>query len=164
MDIVRINCAHDGPAVWDAMVANIRLAEQAIGRRCRISMDLGGPKPRTGPIRTGPQVLRVKPTRNETGIVIEPAQIWLGQRPGGRRGGEPAAPVVPVQPSAWAAARRPGEVIRLTDARGSDRLLTVQRVTGGGCLVSVLKMVDFVPGTAPDGQERLRRRLTGSGR
>ena len=63
-------------------------------------MDLGGPKIRTGPIQAGPQVLRVKPTRNKSGIVMEPAHIWLGQRPEGPEGADPAVSVVPVQPSA----------------------------------------------------------------
>ncbi len=46
MDIARINCAHDSRAEWEAMVANIRRAEAETGRRCKIEMDLGGPKVR----------------------------------------------------------------------------------------------------------------------
>jgi len=48
-ECVRINCAHDSPEVWEAMVANIRRAEQSVGsgRRLRILMDLAGPKVRT---------------------------------------------------------------------------------------------------------------------
>ncbi len=145
MDIVRINCAHDGPPVWDAMIANVRAAEHATGRSCQISMDLGGPKLRTGPIQPGPQVLRVKPTRNMTGTLISPARIWLGERPEGED--LSAVGVVPVLPVGWAVARRPGEELRLTDARGSDRVLTVEKVTDEGCLASVVKTVYFVPGT-----------------
>lgn len=47
---VRINCAHDGPAVWERMIANVRDAEHAQGRRVRILMDLGGPKIRIGQV------------------------------------------------------------------------------------------------------------------
>jgi pyruvate kinase len=48
-ECVRINCAHDTPEIWEAMIANLRRAEQAIGdgRRTRLLMDLGGPKVRT---------------------------------------------------------------------------------------------------------------------
>lgn len=41
-DAFRINCAHDGPEAWAAMIAHIRAA--APERRIPVSMDLGGPK------------------------------------------------------------------------------------------------------------------------
>ena len=49
VESVRINCAHDSQAVWEAMIANVRRAEQVTGRteRVRVLMDLGGPKVRT---------------------------------------------------------------------------------------------------------------------
>jgi pyruvate kinase len=51
-DTFRINCAHDNPEAWQAMIANVRRAEKALGRDCKIHMDLGGPKARTGRILT----------------------------------------------------------------------------------------------------------------
>ncbi len=48
MDCARINCAHDGPAVWEAMVARTRAAAAAAGRDCRVLMDIAGPKLRLG--------------------------------------------------------------------------------------------------------------------
>lgn len=45
-DCARINCAHDDPDVWRAMIRNVRAAARAAGRSCRILMDLGGPKVR----------------------------------------------------------------------------------------------------------------------
>ncbi|MGV8987066.1 MAG: pyruvate kinase [Cypionkella sp.] len=53
MDCVRINCAHDGPEIWGAMVAAIRAIEATSGRRFPISMDLGGPKFRITAIEAG---------------------------------------------------------------------------------------------------------------
>ncbi len=50
MNCVRINCAHDTPAEWEAMVAHVRRAEQECGRMCKVLMDLGGPKARTGQV------------------------------------------------------------------------------------------------------------------
>ena len=49
---------HDGTEVWAAMIGNHRRAEQEVGTRCRILMDLAGPKLRTGPIEPGPQVIK----------------------------------------------------------------------------------------------------------
>jgi pyruvate kinase len=48
MDIARINCAHDTPDAWSRMIAHVRRAERETGYACRIHMDLGGPKARTG--------------------------------------------------------------------------------------------------------------------
>jgi pyruvate kinase len=48
MDVARINCAHDNPDVWGRMIAHIKRAEANTGFRCRIHMDLAGPKARTG--------------------------------------------------------------------------------------------------------------------
>jgi len=54
MDCVRINCAHDGRAVWERMIANVRKAESTIGRRIRILMDIAGPKVRLAATATPP--------------------------------------------------------------------------------------------------------------
>ncbi|MGH8763369.1 MAG: pyruvate kinase, partial [Nitrosospira sp.] len=51
MDCARINCAHDDAAVWTRMIRQIKRARRETGRRCRILMDLGGPKLRTGKSR-----------------------------------------------------------------------------------------------------------------
>lgn len=40
----RINCAHDGPEVWAAMISNIRAAAHRAGRNCPVLMDIAGPK------------------------------------------------------------------------------------------------------------------------
>tara|TARA_R110002020_G_scaffold244098_1_gene457637 strand:- start:6352 stop:7872 length:1521 start_codon:yes stop_codon:yes gene_type:complete len=41
----RINCAHDGPEIWKAMIDNIRAAAARAGRRrCPVLMDIAGPK------------------------------------------------------------------------------------------------------------------------
>ncbi len=53
-DVMRINCAHDTPEDWAAMVANTRAAATATGRTIRVLMDLGGPKFRTGKVKRQP--------------------------------------------------------------------------------------------------------------
>lgn len=54
MDCARINCAHDGPERWAAMIANVRTAARENGRACRVLMDLAGPKIRTRHVATPP--------------------------------------------------------------------------------------------------------------
>jgi pyruvate kinase len=53
-DVVRINCAHDGPEAWTAMAENARRAARETGRTCRVLVDLEGPRSRTGRV-AGPQ-------------------------------------------------------------------------------------------------------------
>jgi len=49
---VRINCAHDTPAEWEAMVNYVRKAEAETGHACKILTDLAGPKIRTADVMT----------------------------------------------------------------------------------------------------------------
>ena len=44
MDRMRINCAHDDAESWSRMIGNSRTTSSALGRPCRVAMDLGGPK------------------------------------------------------------------------------------------------------------------------
>ena len=81
MDVARVNGAHDTPAAWEEMVCNVRKASEEVARRCRISMDLPGPKLRTGPLVEGPRVLRLRPERDLRGVAVAPRT----GRAGGRR-------------------------------------------------------------------------------
>lgn len=58
MGCARINCAHDDAGAWAKMIANIRGAEQALGRSCRVLMDIAGPKCRIEQLRA-PEKLRL---------------------------------------------------------------------------------------------------------
>lgn len=77
MNCARINCAHDSPEVWEAMIKNIKQAAKALGKNVKIAMDLAGPKIRTGAINPGAKVKKFRPERNEVGQVISPATILL---------------------------------------------------------------------------------------
>jgi pyruvate kinase len=59
MDCARINCAHDDESAWGKMIAHVRRAEQETGKSCRVLMDLGGPKARTGAVRLNPDKRRI---------------------------------------------------------------------------------------------------------
>lgn len=131
-DCARINCAHDGPAAWRGMIGKVRRAERETGRSCRIVMDLGGPKLRTGPVRTGEALLRIKVGRNARGKLIAPAQVLLEASTAplepvlaGRTG--PGAPLRLRVERAWLDRVRPGDGIGFTDVRGRKRRLSVRR-------------------------------------
>ncbi|CAN1213304.1 Pyruvate kinase [Tumidithrix helvetica PCC 7403] len=47
---IRINCAHDTPEIWKRTIEHVRRAEQETGTCCKVMMDLGGPKIRTGSV------------------------------------------------------------------------------------------------------------------
>jgi pyruvate kinase len=131
MDCARINCAHDDPDAWSAMIANLRSAEAAAGKTCRIMMDLAGPKLRTGPITEGPDVIKYRPRRDIYGRVIEPARLWLSadliSQPA------PAAGDASLQVSAeWLAGLAPGDDIKFRDTRDATRRLRVAETVPGG--------------------------------
>jgi pyruvate kinase len=129
MECMRINCAHDGPEAWTAMIHNLRRAEQETNRRCKIAMDLGGPKLRTGPMEPGPRVLKYRPKRDPSGHVTSPARIWLTPSSRPEVAPEAADAVLPV-PESWLAELGQGDRIHFIDARGASRSMTVSEVNG----------------------------------
>ena len=145
MSVMRINCAHDDPSCWSAMISNLRRAEREVGRSCRVAMDLAGPKIRTGPIEDGAQVIRWKPIRDDFGVVITPARLWISPSP------EDGVPeqvdqVLPVAEDWWKDVRR-GETLRFRDAAGRKRSLRVVRATDHGLLVESDKTAYVTPKT-----------------
>jgi pyruvate kinase len=66
LDIVRINCAHNTKREWKLLIESIRTAEERLiqqgtqtGHKCKILMDLGGQKIRTGPVELKPRPLKI---------------------------------------------------------------------------------------------------------
>jgi pyruvate kinase len=130
MNIMRVNCAHDGPEEWRRMVEYLRLAENETGKTCKIVFDLAGPKLRTGPVSPGPGVIRWKPVRNELGQVVTPAFVafYTDIQP-------PDAHIIgiPVKGPLIERAQR-GDIVELTDTRGRERLLQVVDVDDSSCV------------------------------
>lgn len=60
MGIARINCSHDDEATWQNMIDNVRAASEKLGKPCRISMEIPGPKVRIDRIMTTLRRARVK--------------------------------------------------------------------------------------------------------
>ena len=147
MDCMRINCAHDGPAAWSAMVRNLRRAVKEAGRPCKIAMDLAGPKLRTGPVEHGPAVLKYRPQRDVYGRVVSRARIWL--TPGSEPELAPAKAdaSIPV-PGEWLAQTKPGDRICFTDARGASRSLKITGRDGKSRWAESSRTAYMVPGLA----------------
>ena len=150
MEIMRVNCAHDGPESWERMVKHLRSTERKTGKRCALSFDLAGPKLRTGPIEPGPAVAKWRPVRDRMGRVTAPARVRLSAR------GHEAAPGETTIPTAGAllAKARPGDTVTLADARGRKRLLRVIEASGGEALCEADTTAYVVSGT----QLSLRRK------
>lgn len=142
MDLARVNCAHDGPEAWSAMIGFVRDAAARRGRPGRIAMDLGGPKLRTGPLEPGPKVLKLKPARGDDGAVTGRAIALLADpaRCEGRTlpTGEGDAAVIPVTGLEQLDARV-GDQLALRDARDAKRTVKVLRVEEDGALLVAAK-------------------------
>ena len=133
MDCMRINCAHDDAATWLRMIEHLRHAERSLGRSCRVVMDLGGPKLRTGPIEPGSAVVKIRPRRDAYGRVTAPARIWLTADTAPTEPPSAADARVPVA-GEWLARLQRRDNVHLTDARGAKRTCVVVDVPpGGGC-------------------------------
>jgi pyruvate kinase len=124
MDIARINGAHDEPLVWEQMAANVRRASAELGRSCRVSMDLSGPKLRTGPLTEGPLVKRFRPLRDLRGVPIAPALVTLEAGTADQSGARGSLRV----DAKWMERRQVGDIIVMADTRGSPRELQVVKV------------------------------------
>jgi len=146
MNCMRINCSHDDPATWSGMIGHLRDAEKATGKSCRVLMDLGGPKLRTGPMDLLPAIARIRPVRNSQGHVLRQARIWLTSEQ--HDGSESAiADACVVVDRGWLAKCQPGDLILLRDARDSSRKWRIRKVTEDGCWAECNKTTYIENGT-----------------
>ena len=143
MQIMRINCAHDSPLVWARMLLHLRRAERHLGRTCKVSFDLAGPKLRTGPIAPGIRVLKWRPQRDDYGRVTAPALIHLATASAVQAGDHDAVPVH----GKLLDEARPGDTVALKDARGRRRRLAVIETSAGRCLCHADRTAYIVPET-----------------
>lgn len=146
MDCMRINCAHDHNMTWLRMIEHLRQAEQALGKSCRVVMDLAGPKLRTGPLEPGAAVVRIRPRRDVFGRVIASARIWLTAESSPQPPPSVTSACLPV-PATWLTHLRTGESVKFIDARGAKRSFQIVDVTNLGCWAESTKTAYIVPGT-----------------
>ncbi len=135
MDVMRINCAHDGPEAWRAMIANLRLAQGTTGRACRVYADLAGPKLRTGRIEPIGRMLEFKPRRDAFGRVLEPATVWLTPRDTPEAPPPNVAAVLPLDAALLARASA-GDCLNIDDSRGGRRHLSLEARQGRSWLAT----------------------------
>ena len=146
MDVMRINCAHDGPAAWRAMVANLRQAERAVGRQCRIQADLAGPKLRTGRLRPDGRVMRLGPKRDAFGHLMAPGRIWLTPLDGA----EPAPPecrYTLMLEGDLLANLQQGDRLTFSDTRGQAHSLKINGRWGLFCTTEIRRTAYVADGT-----------------
>ncbi|MEM8938394.1 MAG: pyruvate kinase [Bacteroidota bacterium] len=120
MNCARINCAHDNPEIWLKIINNLKAASKQQGRKVKITMDLAGPKIRTGDIVPGPKVLKISPEMDEKGNIIQPAVISFVDVVS-----EESEPhLIPVDPQ-WMRKLRINDKLLLKDTRSKERTLKV---------------------------------------
>lgn len=110
-DCARINCAHDGPDVWRAIIRHVRAAARAAGRTCPILMDLAGPKVRVVSVTPSGKVRLARGDRFE--LVTAP------------RRARDARVQATVSHAEIIAALTPGAVVWIDDGRIGARVVTV---------------------------------------
>ena len=129
MTCARINCAHDDPVIWHAMIRNIRRAEAELQRSCRILMDLAGHKIRTGAIRLGPPVHHIKIKKNALGQLLVPGRLLLINAQSDlylKRADDDSRQLrVPISEQVFKLLKV-GYCLTFTDARGKARSLIVE--------------------------------------
>lgn len=60
MSVARINCSHDDETVWQGMIGHVRAASAQLGKPCKISMEIPGPKVRIDRLMTTLRRARVQ--------------------------------------------------------------------------------------------------------
>jgi len=145
MNIMRINCAHDEPDAWLAMVRNLRAAERELGQACKIYADLPGPKLRTGAIRAAGRLVECKVKRDVWGRVTAPARVWLTPASRQEAAAFPVDAVLPMDEILLAAVRC-GDAIEVDDTRGSTRTLLAKEKFGNSWLAHCQQHAFFAEG------------------
>jgi len=130
MNSARINCVHDNPELWAKMIANIDRANNALQKNCKVVMDLGGPKVRTGSMKPGPKLIHIKPQRNQFGRVTKPAKIWIAP-PGVLPPDESADAIIPISELLLEKIKR-GNNILFTDTRNKKCKISIEKKQGKG--------------------------------
>ena len=142
MNIMRINCAHDSPATWQATVDNLRAAEARTGLSCLVQADLAGPKVRTGPIEPVGRLIKIRPKRDAFGRAVRPGRLWITDTD------EPAASGslrLPVSTACLGKLER-GDELRFHDARDKRRSLRVTEKEKGGFIAEAYQTAYLMTG------------------
>ena len=162
MNSARINCAHDDHITWKKMIDNIHLSNNKLAKNCKIMMDLGGPKLRTGSMLPGPQIIHIKPEKDVTGIIINPAKVWIAP-PDFPLPADGMGVHIPVSEQ-WYSKIKRGDSLHLTDTRGKKIKIIIEGKKGGGRLGLCFNSAYVSSGTElklfkPDNTEKLTHQV-----
>lgn len=142
MNCARINCAHDDEIAWAKMVRHVRKASEKLQRRCKVTMDLGGPKIRTGALVPGPKIRKFRPRKDSRGVVTDPCKVWIGPN----LSTDKELMHLPME-LGQLGIRQKADLLFLRDARNKKRTLIIQQVKAKGCVGHVLKTTYIETGT-----------------
>jgi pyruvate kinase len=121
MNCVRINCAHDDKEVWLKMIKQVRRASKQLNSICKVTIDLAGPKIRTGPLVAGPRIRKLRPDKNDRGETVQPLQILLSDQEVDNINDMPMVPLSSDDLKKLAV----GDVLSFRDARNKKRTFEI---------------------------------------
>ena len=147
MDCMRINCAHDDAATWERMIAHLTRANRELQRACRLSMDIAGPKLRTGAVAAGPSVIKIKPQRDACGAVTRPAVVGLVPAASRHAITLPVDAVLKLD-DGLPSDLKANDTIEFDDVRGKLRRLRVRARHDCAAVAELERTAYVVPGTA----------------
>ena len=135
MNVLRINCAHEGEAEWGRMVDALEQARDRTGLGCRVIMDLAGPKIRTGVIESKRRVATWQPARDDIGNALRPARVVI-RRASAKPGDERATLLIEDHDFAKL---RASDELRFRDTRDKQRTLFVEELESDYIVASALE-------------------------
>ncbi|MBU2946563.1 pyruvate kinase [Zobellia uliginosa] len=138
MNCARINCAHDTPKIWKAIIENIKKASEELGTSVKIAMDLAGPKIRTGMVKPGGRIVKFKPDKDDEGRVMKPVHIELVSSTIENI----PLKAVPIDAD-WLGQLLPDDIVSLVDDKNKSRKLKVVRSSENGVIVKSNKRILF---------------------
>lgn len=141
MDCARVNCAHDGPEVWKAIIDNVRRAAEECNTTVKIAMDLAGPKIRTERLPEGPLVKKFRTSKKGQ---ESRGMVFITLVPKDKPDLGPNE--LPVSKK-WMDKLRVGDDIRLLDHRGRSRKVKVVQKEKDAVLLLSPKSVHISSGT-----------------
>lgn len=149
MDIARINCAYYTPDVWKQMIESVRQAEARLQnkqhweKKCRIYMDLPGPKIRIKHIVHEERPLKLAVRKDEHGRVIEPlvGLLSIGKPPHIDERGLSFAIEATAKEEVVLTT---GDELSFKDMRGRRRTLQVVEIISPTCAKVVLPKTAYI--------------------
>ena len=129
MTCVRINTAHDSPDEWQQMIQFTREAASKQNKDIRVSLDLAGPKIRTGDIESVGKYLHLHPVRDFSGKILSPHKAVIKSKIT-RPFLASSMPIIAVD-NEFLQLIKVNDTISFKDCRGKKRQFTVTGVEQG---------------------------------